>query len=250
MVRTSPFLILFCFFALLRTAQARLSIPELSQPVIDESHLLNTSEEERIDQVLRAFHEQAKFQMAIFIPASLQDLTIETFSISVAEKWKLGRKGEDRGLLLVIAPKERKVRLEVGYGLEGDLTDAFSYHIVHEVLPPYFKERRFGDGILIAIEEIAKKLNLEVPVEVPNRLQSEPEQQNTPRGDLVTLIFLLLFGGAFLWPYFFGMRRYGGGYWGGGGGWGGGGWGGGSSSGGNFGGGGGGFGGGGASSDW
>jgi uncharacterized protein len=242
-----PFLILLCGLATARAEGTKLKIPELTRPVIDETGWLDETEKSRIEEVLRAFHEQAKFQMAVYIPQSLQDYDIESFSIAVAEKWKLGRKGDDRGLLLVIAPTERKIRLEVGYGLEGDLTDAFSYHVVHDVLPPYFKERRFGDGILIAIEEIAKKLNLQIPVEVPDRIQNQPAQRN-PLGDLVTLIFLLLFGGAFLLPYFLGSAygRYGGGFWGGGGG---GGWGGGS-SGGDFGGGGGGFGGGGASSDW
>jgi uncharacterized protein len=222
------------------------TIAELRTPVIDEANLLAANESAALTDLLMKFYASGKVHMVIYIPQSLQGYDIESFSLAAVEKWKLGKKGEDQGLLLTVAPQERKMRLEVGYGLEGEITDVFSRRILDETLRVYFRERRFGDGFQVAVEQIARKLNVDLTAPVENRIQGSGKPPFPP---LIIIFFLMI---AFIWfPIWFGP--FGGGrsrgYWGGGGGWGGGGFGGGG-GGGGFGGGGGGFGGGGASSSW
>src|SRR4051812_41751689 len=100
-----------------------LKFPELSGPIIDEAGLVQGSERESLTAMLWKFHSSGRIQMVIYIPNSLEGSDIETFAHEAFQFWHLGEKGKDQGLLLVVAPNERKMRLEVGYGLEGDLTD-------------------------------------------------------------------------------------------------------------------------------
>lgn len=227
-----------------------LNLPELTGPVVDQMDLLRPLEKEQLERMLTKMYETGRIQMAVFITRSLEGLDIESYSISVAEKWQLGRKGQDQGLLMVIAPAERRMRLEVGYGLEGDITDAFSRQVLDDVVVPYFRKQRYGDGLMLATQAIAEKLKLEgLDAPVKNPL-AKSSGRSTP-AKLIVLLFLifwlmLFFRGLFLpfgagsgWGY---RGRNGGGF----GGFGGGGFGGG----GGFSGGGGGFGGGGSSSSW
>jgi uncharacterized protein len=233
-------------------AITKVEVPYLSGPVVDEIQLLNASERNQIVDLLKKMHLSGKAQMAVLIPQSLQGFDIETYSIAVAEAWKLGSQKTDQGVILVIAPKERSMRIEVGYGLEGDLTDAFCSKIIHEVLAPYFRAGRFSDGILLAIESIAQKINIDLTAPVGQRLRaSELTDQignvrKIPVSLIVVIIIFLFFSSlASRSTRRFGRNR---GIWDGGGG---GGWGGGfGGGGGGFGGGGGGFGGGGASGKW
>lgn len=240
----------FAFFWIVSSPLFAFSIPELKRPVHDEAALLNSADTARIENFLRAFEQTSKIQMAILITPSLEGADIESYSIEVAKKWKLGSKGKDQGLLLVIAPKERRMRLEVGYGLEGDLTDAFCRRVLQNGMGPYFKAGRYADGILIAIEWIAEKLSLDLRAPVSKRMQT-----SNKFFWVVFLFILFCFAGSVLPLLFFGRRLggyssydpyrrrgWGGSDWGGGGGW--------SSGGGGFSGGGGSFGGGGASSSW
>jgi uncharacterized protein len=222
-------------------------------PVVDEFGLLQQGERDSLAQLLSDIKAKSGVEISIYIPASLQGRVIEDFSIAVAEKWGLGKKKVDRGLLFVVAPKERKMRFEVGYGLEGDVTDAFSRRILDNRVQPLFKEGRYYEGIVAGIAGLQEKIPLglseeQVPTDQPTGI---------PLGILSLLIIIFV---IFILPALMisaiarrlgigGGRRgpWGGGGWGGGGGFGGG-WGGGS--GGSWGGGGGSFGGGGASSGW
>jgi uncharacterized protein len=256
-------------------------VPELTGPVVDEANWLSPSDRERIAERVRAFLAQGKAQMAVYIPATLQGYDIETASIRVAEKWGLGGKKDDRGVLLVVAPKERQMRIEVGYGLEGELTDARSRRILDDILKPHLRDSRPGDGILATVDAIGRVLESPgVDVKLPG--------EDVPFGTVVLLlviglvvggsIFAFLFGGvagggiwlltrnlllasfAFMFVssifrrrsrglFSSGWGRHSGGGWGSFGGWGGGG-GFGGGGGGGWSGGGGGFGGGGSSSSW
>lgn len=251
-----PLFLLLWSFVLPQTAEAwesDLRIPRLSAPLIDEMGLLRSNESQYLASLLRNMQASGKAQMAIYITSSLQGREISDFTMAVAEAWKLGKKGTDKGLVLVIAPKERKIRLEVGYGLEGDITDAFSKRLLDDETLPYFRDQQYAAGLENAIFRIAEKLQINLGKE---------RQSEAPSGgrsiSLLELFFILIVLFILL-PIMSvanrGRRYYGrgpGGFGGGfgGGGWGGGsGWGGGRSSGG-FSGGGGGFGGGGASSSW
>lgn len=233
-----------------RAADAPLSLPAPA-PVVDEYGLLSSTEQGQLDQLVRRIKSQTGVEITVFIPSSLQGLEIEDFSIRVAEQWQLGRKKEDKGLLMIIAPKERKMRIEVGYGLEGELTDAYTRRVLDDGMGPYFKQGQYYEGILNGLAMIQQK--------VPLGLQQSdlPEEGGVHIGaGLKLLIFL------FVVLYFISLiiRTAAGGGWGRRGGWGGGfyggglgggSWGGGGGfGGGSWGGGGGGFGGGGSSSSW
>jgi uncharacterized protein len=195
--------------------------------------------------MLRTVKERSGVEISVFIPATLQDRTIEDFSIAAAEQWKLGSKKIDKALLIVIAPHERKMRIEVGYGLEGDLTDAFTRRVLDEQMRPYFQQGNYVGGIYSGLLAIQGKVNLGLSQEAQSA--SRPRHQQNQDGS--SWWFIILFLVIFLLRLFFGGGRYYGGGGGFGGGWGGGGFGGGS-GGGSWGGGGGGFGGGGSSSSW
>ncbi|MGZ3695591.1 MAG: TPM domain-containing protein [Bdellovibrionota bacterium] len=223
-------------------------------PVVDEMGLLQPGEANQLENLLRNIKAKSGVEIAVYIVSSLQGRVIEDFSIAVAEKWKLGRKKEDKGLLFVVAPKERKMRFEVGYGLEGDITDAFSRQVLDNNVKPLFKEGRYFEGIVSGIVSLQQKIPLGLDQnEVDSQVGMAPSPLHIP---FRLLFFGIIFFLFFILPTFlsiFGLRSRGllgpsrGGYWGGGGGFGGGGFGGGGGS---WGGGGGGFGGGGSSSSW
>lgn len=230
-------------------------------PVVDEFGLLKPEEAAHLENFLRRFKEESGSEVSVYIPASLQGREINDFSIAAAEAWKLGRKKEDKGLLLIIAPKERKMRLEVGYGLEGVIPDAVAKRILDEELRPRFQEGRYYEGIVAGLMGAAARIGVDQKLEG----EASPARRGGsgfPDAAIIFIVVLILFGLQILLFFLrlFGIlpprnRYYGrgsrGGGWAGGGGWGGGmggGWSGGS-GGGSWGGGGG-FGGGGASSDW
>lgn len=217
-------------------------------PVVDEFGLLDRAENARLGEVLRSVKQKSGVEISVFIASSLQGREIEDFSIAVAEQWKLGRKKEDKALLFVIAPKERKMRLEVGYGLEGHVTDVLSRRVLDNVMRPYFKAGRYLDGILATLVAIHQSVPLGFEQADADAYSSPSSGGDSLEGFLffAIIVLFILFS---LVSRFFGFHRsrwYGGGW--GGGGFGGGSWGGGGGS--SWGGGGGGFGGGGASSNW
>ncbi|MBY0369782.1 TPM domain-containing protein [bacterium] len=220
--------------------------------VTDQAGILSSTEHRSVESLVQALNASGKVQMAILIASSLDGQDIESYALAVSEKWKLGVKGKDDGLLLVIAPNERRMRFEVGYGLEGDLSDIVTKRILSDTLAPYFREGRFRDGIAAAIAAAGERLGKSVDSGVETPPRRETRDSGSP------LIVFIFFGIAFfmlLALSAFG-RRHGhswqsrgrNDYWGGGGGFGGGSWGGGG--GGGFSGGGGSFGGGGSSSSW
>ncbi len=249
----APLLFFFCLDSSFALAPD-FPIPELSAPVIDEAQIFSSQEYNDLSMILREFKSKG-VQMAVYVPASLHGYDIEGFSIAVAEKWKLGRKGVDKGLLLLVAPSERKMRLEVGYGLEGDITDAFTKRLLDDGVRPYFRAGHYSQGILFGVVQIAQKLNITLTGDYTSVRDLDSGSRGISKNGITLLLlfifFVLLPILRFLDSMSGGPRRMGGGgYWGGGFGGGGGGWGGSSGSGGGYSGGGGGFGGGGASSDW
>ncbi len=216
-------------------------------PVVDEYRLLGPDESAQLDSLLRTAKQNSGVEIAVFIPSSLRGREIEDFSIAVAEEWKLGRKKEDKALLIVVAPKERKMRIEVGYGLEGEITDAFSRQVLDQVMRPLFREGRYFEGILGTLAKIQEKVPLGLDAQQAESARSTAgNSRNAPSSvfSLLLILFIIVF---VVISSIFRRAGLGGGYWGGGFGGGGGGWGSGGSS---WGGGGGGFGGGGSSSSW
>jgi uncharacterized protein len=138
------------------TAQAEVAVPPLKQRVTDLTATLDTSQVQALDARLAAFESGKGSQIAVLLLPTTQPETIEQFGIRVADSWKLGRKGVDDGVLLLIATDDRKLRIEVGYGLEGALNDATSKRIVSEIITPYFKRGEFYSGIDAGVGAIIK----------------------------------------------------------------------------------------------
>jgi uncharacterized protein len=223
-----------------------LEIPELKANVNDLAGLLSPSEQSALQTKLSAHEDATGQQFALLTMPSLEGESIDEFSIRVVEKWKLGQKKVDNGLLVLVAKNDRTLRIEVGYGLEGEITDAFTARVRHEVLNPAFREGRYAEGLNAAFDLLIAKARGEsvAPVKTLRKKGSDLVSGLLPFIVFIVII-LILFGRGGGGR---GLRRGGGffvpGGFGGGGGWGGGG------GGGGWGGGGGGFGGGGSSGNW
>jgi uncharacterized protein len=123
-------------------------VPPLKGRVNDYAKMLSPSTERRLEGVLRDLEQTDSTQIVVLTIPSLGGDSLEDFSIRVAEAWQIGRKDVDNGALLLIARNDRKVRIEVGYGLEGSLTDLMSGRIIRNVIVPQFKQGHFDQGIL------------------------------------------------------------------------------------------------------
>jgi uncharacterized protein len=252
-----PLLAVLLLAALAGAASAALPIPPPpDRRINDYAGALSADERARLEDTLRARERESSNQIVVAIFRSLQGESLEDYSIRLAQAWRVGQKGLDNGVIFLVFLDDRKMRLEVGYGLESKLTDALASQILRQVVGPRFREGKVADGIAAGLDATQQA--------IAGTYKAAPEGQAArARGFSPVQLMLLLFvvTGIFsiVIPALYGshIRRQGwtGGRrgWGGpsifpGGGWGSGGSGGGG--GGDFGGGGGGFGGGGASGDW
>jgi uncharacterized protein len=231
-------------------------VPALRGRVNDYAKLLSASASQNLENQLSQFEKETGHQVAVLTVPALDGEDIEGFSIRVAENWKIGQKGFDNGVILVVAPKERQLRLEVGYGLEGILPDAIASRIIREIIIPRFRQNDYQGGITSGIDAVLKTIRGESLPE-----SARPKQRENSPGAAISLpliLFLLFLASVLFRPrrsasWMTRGRRRGSPFgWGGFGGTGyrGGGFGGGGFGGGGFSGGGGGFGGGGASGRW
>jgi len=153
------------------TAQAEIAVPVLKQRVTDLTSTLDATQIQALNARLAAFESGKGSQIAVLLVPTTQPEAIEQFSMRVAEAWKLGRKGVDDGVLLLIAKDDHKLRIEVGYGLEGVLNDATAKRIVSDVITPYFKRGEFYPGIDAGVSAIIKVVEGE-PLPPPSRRES------------------------------------------------------------------------------
>lgn len=129
------------------TAAADVAVPALTGRVVDQTATLTPDQIASLDQTLKAFEQRKGTQIAVLIVPTTEPESIEQFSIRVAEAWKIGRKKIDDGALLVVAKNDRRLRIEVGYGLEGALTDVTARRIIDEIITPKFRSGDFAGGI-------------------------------------------------------------------------------------------------------
>jgi uncharacterized protein len=139
---------------LLPCVAAALDVPQLKGRVNDMANLLSPEAATQLEQKLAGFERETSNQVAVLTIPSLQGDNIDQFAIRVAEQWKLGQKGKDNGVLLIIAQTERKVRIEVGMGLQGVLPDITASKIIREVMRPYLKGNNFDQGVSVGIDAI------------------------------------------------------------------------------------------------
>lgn len=167
-------------------------IPFLSGRVVDEPGLLSAAARQRIDGELAALERETGDQVAVLIVQSLGGEPLEDYSVKVAQTWKLGQKGKDNGILLLISRDDRKLRIEVGYGLEGTLTDLRSNEIIDQVIRPRFRQGDFDGGVEQGVDAIVKVLHGQP---LPAR-PAAPAAGAMPIGDRIIfgLIFLVVVG--------------------------------------------------------
>lgn len=136
-----------------------LEIPTLNSYVTDNAGLLTNTEKNELENVLKNFDAKTTNQIVILTINNLYGDTIENFSIEVAEKNKIGTKEKDNGILLLVSKEDKKIRIEVGMGLEEFLTDAKSSYIIRNIITPEFKQNKYYAGIKNGIEEIKKTIS-------------------------------------------------------------------------------------------
>ena len=193
---TAFFLALFLCWA--GVAAADVPVPPLTGRVVDQTGTLSANDIASLTQKLQDLERRKGSQVAVLIVPTTQPETIEQFSIRVADAWKIGRKKIDDGALMVVAKNDRHLRVEVGYGLEGSLTDVTTKRIIDEEITPRFRAGDFAGGISAGIERMIKVIDGE-PLPAPQ----PPQWQDTgvlDESDLFNpvVLFGLFIVGAFL----------------------------------------------------
>jgi uncharacterized protein len=149
----------FCVCFLVNNSFAQKPIPELwGQRVHDEAHVLKPETIDRLEKKLKSYEDSTSNQIAILTIQSLDDDVLEQYSLRVAEKWKLGQKEKDNGALLLIVVDDHKMRIEVGQGLEGVLTDALSNRIIRNEIAPAFRRGDYDAGVTAGIYGIERAI--------------------------------------------------------------------------------------------
>ena len=133
-------------------------VPFLTGRVVDEANILSAAAKQSISQMSEKHEQASGDQVVVLTMPSLDGESIEGYATRVFDAWKLGQKGKDNGVLVIVAPNDRKMRIEVGYGLEGTLTDAASARIIREVMTPQFKSGNYEAGIQNGVTAIVQAL--------------------------------------------------------------------------------------------
>ncbi len=228
-------------------AAAQPNFPQLTDPMVDAAHILSASDAAQIGARLRAYEVSSGHQVAVATVPSLEGYDIRDYGNRLFRYWALGAKQKNDGVLLLVAPAEHKISIEVGYGLEGDLTDAISRIIIENAIKPKFKAGDFAGGISAGLDDITK-----VVAGQGDAVVAASKQQDGGATDIIPPLIFFMFIAFMLYRVSRGHRAIflpGRGWSSGSGGWSssGGGW---SSGGGGWSGGGGSSGGGGASGSW
>ena len=184
------------------TAASEPVYPPLTGRVVDQASLLSAIERDRLVSLLKKHEEETSNQIMVVTLNSLQGYNIEDFGYQLGRHWGIGQKERNNGVLLIVAPKEHKVRIEVGYGLEGTLTDFLANDIIQNRILPYFRNDQYPRGIEAGVRAIIESLQGSYePVKAHRKW-------NPPRG---LLALMVLFGALFtivIIDYRKGMRRF------------------------------------------
>ncbi len=179
-------------------AHADVAVPSLTDRVVDQTGTLSAGEITALTQKLTDFETRKGSQIAVLIVPTTAPETIEAFSIRVAEAWKIGRKKIDDGAILVVAKNDRRLRIEVGYGLEGALTDLTAKRIVDEEITPKFKSGDFAAGIDAGVDRMIRVIDGE-PLPAP---QQQWSSDSFDSSHLYLVFILVLFLGQMFRAWF------------------------------------------------
>lgn len=174
---------------------AELQLPALTSPVMDLGNFLSEAEEQDLSQYAYEIYTHSGPQITILTVPDLQGYEIEDFSIRVAEKWQLGTKEKDNGLLVILSRAERKVRIEVGNGIEGEVTDYDTMKFTRDIFPRYFKNGQFHAGFREFMDWTAQVFQVKME-EGSKYVRRAPKRTGIPGGNflIIAIIGILSFG--------------------------------------------------------
>ncbi len=164
-----------------------MEVPPLTARVNDYARILSGATVQQLESVLATLEREESTQLAVLTINSLEGENLEEFSLQVAERWRLGQKGRDNGALLLIAKNERKLRIEVGYGLEGALTDLTSGRIIRDIITPQFRNGNFDQGVIDGVRAMIGAVRGEFSA--PGPAGSGPEDPEDFGGMVAFLLF-------------------------------------------------------------
>ena len=191
--RASLLALLLCWAG---AALALVAVPPLTGRVVDQTGTLSAADIDSLTQTLKDLETRKGSQIAVLIVPTTDGEAIEQFSLRVAEAWKIGRKKIDDGALLVIAKNDRRLRIEVGYGLEGALTDATTKRIIDEDITPKFKAGDFGGGVAAGVDRMVRIVNGEkLPEPEPPHWQDSQSFDPSALFNPFLIIPAIFFGG-------------------------------------------------------
>jgi uncharacterized protein len=193
-------------FATSPALAASIVYPPLTGRVVDEAAVLPPQAVATLTAQLAAHEQRTGQQVVVAVVKSLQGQPIEDYGVGLGRAWGIGQKGKNTGAILLVSPTDRKVRIEVGYGLEGDLTDAVSSTLIEQVMIPHFKEGDMAGGIVAGAGQILRALGDDIPVSVPPPRHRQ-QQEEDGHGSIGSILFTFLIFGLFIWL----ARRRGGG---------------------------------------
>lgn len=177
--------------------QALVPVPPLENRVTDKAGMLNGNQRDALENVLKEYEARTGSQIAILLIDKTEPEAIEQYSIRVFDAWKLGRKGTDDGVLLVVAknnpPSLRRLRIEAGRGVQGSLTDAQSKRILQDVIAPHFRQNDFYGGLAAGVSAIASLLDQERFPAPENKKKADQEENSFDYSLLLFFIFMILF---------------------------------------------------------
>ncbi len=177
-------------------------IPTLNQPIIDQASLLSTEQNQQLSQYIRQIYQSGKAQIGIVIVSTTGQEDIFDFSMRVAEKWQLGTKEQDNGLLITVAVNDRRIQILTGYGLEGVLPDIVTHRIIQNNITPYFKQQQYAQGLQSGLQEIKRILDLDPDIarqaaEQLKQQQAEAHAGQQAQESAFTLALIIVVIGTF-----------------------------------------------------
>ena len=189
---TFLFLLTGLLSLLLPAVSSGLEVPQLQGRVNDYGAMLSSGTKQQLEQLLQVLEQQESTQIVVLTINSLEGDNLENFSIRVVEKWKIGQKGLDNGVLLLIAKEDRKLRIEVGYGLEGKLTDLVAGRIIRDVITPKFKMGNFDQGVIDGINSLVSVVRGEFDDQMRN-IDTREKERNHRDGLIGFTVFIFFF---------------------------------------------------------
>jgi uncharacterized protein len=198
--RLLPVLIGVAALFLQTVAHAEPKFPPLTGRIVDDAHLLSPGDKAEIESDLKALEAKSSDQVVVFTTNSLQDYPIEDFGYQLGRAWGIGQKGTNNGVILIVAPNERKVRIEVGRGLEPQLTDLLSSLIIRNRILPAFKRGDYAAGIKAAVRDIRDVLLGDAEAVKQRAASRKTAVRQAPTGEAaLTLLFIIAVFLIVLW---------------------------------------------------